>query len=133
MTLFDEIEPTRRAVEKIKSLPADQPLCIVSLLRLRTDLADGRAEAAWEQWQRGIQPVLREYGVEQLMLGEMLFDMVGAGGWDHVGVYRYPNPIVFWRFMSDERVVDLLRVRRGAAEDVNMLVLRPVSFADPAP
>jgi hypothetical protein len=43
-----------------------------------------------------------------------------------MGTFWYPNPIVLWRFMSDERVVELLKGRRTAVDDVNMLILNDI-------
>jgi hypothetical protein len=131
MTLFDEIEPTPLQVQRIKELPADQPVLVVSLMRLRRDLADGRAEAAWREWQEAVTPILRDYAVLRIAVAEMLFDMIGARGeWDMIGAFQYPNPKVLWRFMSDERVIDLAKVRRRAAADVHMLVMKPIVASD---
>jgi hypothetical protein len=126
MTLYDEIEPTPVALGKIKELPSDQPVIVISLLRMRTDLADGRAEAAWAEWQSKVTPLLREYGVTRVSVGQVLHDLIGTGAkWDMAGVYLYPNPKVLWKFVSDLRVIELMKVRRRAADDVNMLILRP--------
>jgi hypothetical protein len=130
MPLYDEIEPTPVAVDQIKSLPSDEPVVIVSMMRLRTDLADGRAEASWNAWQIGVEPLLTEYGITRLLDSEVVFSMVGGSKpWDVIGMFKYPNPKVLWRFMSDPRLLDLLKVRRRAAEDVHMLVLRQSPMA----
>lgn len=124
MGLFDEIEPTLSAVQGIKSLPADEPIMVISLMRMRHDLADGRADAAWAEYQNGIFPVLEEYGGKRIANAKVALALVGPPGqWDIVGAFWYPNPKVLWRFMSDERVIDLMKVRRKAADDVNMIIL----------
>jgi hypothetical protein len=122
--MYDEIEPTPWSVDLIKSLPADLGLTVLSLLRFRRDLADGRSDIAWRKWQDGIGPVLAEYGIRKRVAGEIAFSLIGAsGGWDVVGAFWYPGPKILWRFMSDERIIDLLKIRRQAAEDVVMLVI----------
>ena len=124
MGLFDEIEPTLAAVQGIKSLPADVPILVISMMRLRHDLADGRADAAWNQYQLGILAVLEEYGGRRIANASVALALIGPPNqWDILGAFWYPNPKVLWRFMSDERVIDLLKIRRTAADDVNMLVL----------
>lgn len=126
MTLYDEIEPTPIALSKIKDLPADQPVLVLSLLRMRTDLADGRAEAAWREWQAMVTPLLAEYGITRVAVGEVLHDLIGPQAkWDMAGIFWYPNPKVMWKFVSDLRVIELMAVRRKAADDVHMLILKP--------
>jgi hypothetical protein len=124
MGIFDEIEPTLDAVRAIKALPSEEPILVISLLRMRHDLADGRADAAWSRYQAGILPILEEYGGRRIVNATVALALIGPPHqWDLMGAFWYPNPKVLWRFMSDERVVDLLVVRRTAADDVNMLIL----------
>ena len=124
MGLFDEIEPTLSAVQGIKSLPTDVPILVISMMRMRHDLADGRADAAWGKYQAGILPILGEYGGRLVTNGRVALALVGpANQWDILGAFWYPNPKVLWRFMSDERVIDLMQLRRTAVDDVNMLIL----------
>ncbi len=133
MGLFDEIEPTYDALQAIKKLPPDDPIIVLSLLRFRHDLADGRSDAAWRDYQNGIGPVITEYGAKRVTHGVVALDLVGPKGqWDVVGALWYPNPKVLWRFMSDERVIDLVKIRRKAADDVTMLILtdQTNAFAD---
>jgi hypothetical protein len=127
MGLFDEIEPTMNAVQAIKSLPADTPILVISMMRMRHDLADGRADAAWATYQEQIIPILGEYGGKRIVNASVAMALVGPPGqWDILGAFWYPGPKVLWRFMSDERVIDLMKVRRTAADDVNMLILHDI-------
>jgi hypothetical protein len=127
MGLFDEIEPTFDAVQGIKSLPADKPILVISMMRMRHDLADGRADAAWATYQSGIIPILEEHGGKRIVNAAVALALVGPPGqWDVLGAFWYPSPKILWRFMSDERVIDLLRIRRTAADDVNMLILHDI-------
>jgi hypothetical protein len=127
MGLFDEIEPTFNAVQAIKALPGETPILVISLLRMRHDLADGRADAAWNKYQDGIIPILGEYGGKRIVNASVALALVGPPHqWDLMGAFWYPNPKVLWRFMSDERVIDLMAVRRTAADDVNMLILHDI-------
>ena len=94
------------------------------MMRLRHDLADGRADAAWAQYQAGILPVLEEFGGRRIANASVALALVGPPNqWDVLGAFWYPNPKVLWKFMSDERVIDLIKIRRSVADDVNMLVL----------
>jgi hypothetical protein len=128
MGLFDEIEPTLNAVQGIKSLPVDTPILVVSMMRMRHDLADGRADAAWATYQNGIIPILQEYGGKRVLNASVALALVGpVGQWDLLGAFWYPGPKALWRFMSDERVIDLMKVRRTAADDVNMMILHDVA------
>lgn len=125
MGLFDEIEPTYNALQAIKKLPPDDPIIVLSLLRFRHDLADGRSDAAWQLYQDGIGPILKEYGAKRVTHGVVALDLVGPKGqWDVVGAFWYPNPRVLWRFLSDGRVIDLIKIRRKAADDVTMMILK---------
>jgi hypothetical protein len=127
MGFFDEIEPTLAAVQGIKSLPVDKPILVISLMRMRHDLADGRADAAWAEYQSGIIPVLEEHGGKRIVNASVALALVGPPGqWDILGAFWYPNPKILWRFMSDERTIDLMRVRRKAADDVNMMILHDI-------
>jgi hypothetical protein len=127
MGFFDEIEPTLSAVQGIKSLPAETPILVISMMRMRHDLADGRADAAWAEYQAGIIPVLEEHGGRRVVNASVALALVGPPGqWDILGAFWYPNPKILWRFMSDERVIDLMKVRRKAADDVNMLILHDI-------
>jgi hypothetical protein len=127
MGFFDEIEPTLAAVQGIKALPSDKPILVISLMRMRHDLADGRADAAWAQYQAGILPVLEEYRGRRIANASVALALVGPPNqWDLMGAFWYPNPKVLWKFMSDERVIDLMKVRRTAADDVNMLILHDI-------
>ena len=125
MGLYDEIEPTFDAVQAIKTLPADQPIVVISFMRYRHDLADGRADAAWKSYQDGIGPILTEFGVRRVLNARVALTLVGSPGqWDIVGAFWYPSPQVLWRMMADERVLDLIKIRRRAADDVTMLILQ---------
>jgi hypothetical protein len=125
MGLFDEIEPTLEAFQAIKHLPSDRPIIVLSLLRFRHDLADGRADAAWQEYRDGILPIVLEFGAKPMAQSPVALQLVGPRGqWDYVGAFWFPNPRVLWRLMSDERVLDLLRIRRKAADDVNMMILQ---------
>jgi hypothetical protein len=127
MGIFDEIEPTLSAVQGIKSLPADKPLVVVSLMRLRHDLPDGRADTAWKNYQSAILPILEEYGARRIVQATVALALIGPPGqWDVMGAFWYPNPIILWRFMSDERVMELVKGRRTAVDDVNMLILHDI-------
>jgi hypothetical protein len=127
MGFFDEIEPTLAAVQGIKSLTVDKPILVISLMRMRHDLADGRADAAWAEYQAGIIPVLEEHGGKRIVNASVALALVGPPGqWDILGAFWYPNPKILWRFMSDERTIDLMRVRRKAADDVNMMILHDI-------
>ena len=124
MGLFDEIEPTYDALQAIKKLPPDDPIIVLSLIRFRHDLADGRSDAAWRDYQDGIGPVLKEYGAKRVTNGVVALDLVGPKGqWDVVGAFWYPSPKVLWRFLSDERVLDLTKIRRKAVDDATMMIL----------
>ena len=128
MGLYDEIEPTFAAVQGIKSLPADKPIFVLSMVRMRHDLADGRADAAWTAYQAAILPILEEHGGRRITNASVALALVGAPGqWDVLGVFWYPSPINLWHFMSDERMLDLLKLRRTAADDVNMLILHDLN------
>jgi hypothetical protein len=127
MGIFDEIEPTLSAVQGIKSLPSDKPLLVVSLMRLRHDLPDGRADAAWKSYQDAVSPILEEYGARRIAQATVALALIGPPGqWDIMGTFWYPNPIALWRFMSDERIMELLKGRRTAVDDVNMLILHDI-------
>ena len=127
MGFFDEIEPTFNAVQGIKALPSEQPILVISLLRMRHDLADGRADAAWGEYQAGIIPILEEFGGRRIANASVALALVGPPGqWDLLGAFWYPTPKALWRFMSDERVIDLMKIRRLAADDVNMLILHDI-------
>jgi hypothetical protein len=127
MGLFDEIEPTFNAVQAIKSLPVDTPILVISMMRMRHDLADGKADAAWATYQNGIIPILEEYGGKRIVNATVAMALVGQPGqWDILGAFWYPGPKILWRFMSDERVIDLMKIRRTAADDVNMLILHDI-------
>ncbi len=127
MGYFDEIEPTLAAVQGIKSLPSDKAILVISLMRMRHDLADGRADAAWDEYQAGIIPVLSEHGGKRIVNANVALALVGpANQWDIMGAFWYPNPKILWRFMSDERTIDLMKIRRIAADDVNMLILHDI-------
>jgi hypothetical protein len=124
MGMYDEIEPTFNAVQAIKSLPETTPILVISMMRMRHDLADGRADAAWSTYQTGIIPILEEFGGKRIVNATVALALVGQQGqWDILGAFWYPGPKALWRFMSDERVIDLMKVRRTAADDVNMLIL----------
>ncbi|GIU67033.1 hypothetical protein [Candidatus Phycosocius spiralis] len=125
MGLYDEIEPTLEAFQAIKTLPSDQPIIVLSLMRLRLDLADGRADAAWRLYQGGILPILQEFGAKRITQSPIALQLIGPRGqWDYVGAFWYPNPRILWRFLSDERVLDLIKIRRKAVDDVNMMILQ---------
>jgi hypothetical protein len=130
MGLFDEIEPTFDAVQAIKSLPVDKAILVISMMRMRHDLADGRADGAWNTYQSGIIPILAEFGVKRIANASVALALIGPPGqWDRLGAFWYPNPKILWRFISDERVIELVKVRRTAVDDVNMLILHDVDGA----
>lgn len=127
MGFFDEIEPTLAAVQGIKALPSDKPILVISMMRMRHDLPDGRADSAWAQYQVGILPVLEEFGGRRIANASVALALVGPPNqWDLLGAFWYPGPKALWKFMSDERVIDLMKVRRQAADDVNMLILHDI-------
>ncbi len=102
------IDPTRESFETFKSLPRDQPVDMLNLIRLRdkADYADGREVSgaqAYAEYGKRSAPVFQRVGGEIIWRGEPQVMLIGPaeGMWDIAFIARYPAAGAFLEMITD--------------------------------
>jgi uncharacterized protein (DUF1330 family) len=132
------INPDRQAWEAFKSLPRDEPIHMLNLVKLRPtadyppDHPDhGRGLSgldAYRAYARSIAPILGRVGGRQVWAGQPQVMVTGpqdAEQWDIVFVVEYPSAAAFIEMLRDPAYRELVAHRTAAVADSRLLRLAP--------
>jgi uncharacterized protein (DUF1330 family) len=79
--------PTPSQMQAFLTLPDDQPIVMVNLLKFKPD----GGEAEYAKYSAAIQPILAKIGAKILFSGKAEFCLIGQADWDMVALVQYPR------------------------------------------
>lgn len=137
------IDPDRQAWEVFKSLPRDQAIHMLNLIRLRQTAAyphghpnHGQAISglgAYREYGRAIGPHLARLGSRQVWAGAPQVMVTGPAGeaWDLAFIVEYPGSQAFIDMVRDpDYRANVVPHRTAAVADSRLLRLNPLDPDD---
>ena len=132
------IDPDRVAWEVFKSLPRDQPIQMLNLIRLRAeaDYPDGHPDQgkglsgqdAYRAYGRTTAHIFARVGGHQVWVGKPQVMVTGPESetWDLAFIAEYPSSQAFLDMVRDPEYRDLVAHRTAGVADSRLLRLAPV-------
>jgi uncharacterized protein (DUF1330 family) len=111
--MADTIVPTREQSALLASLPPDQPVVMINLLRFKAP--DG--ESHYARYAREVDPHLDAVGARALYAGSARAFVIGdepRPWWDAILAVEYPSPAAFTTMVTSEAYGEV-HVHRAAA------------------
>ena len=137
------IDPDRQAWEAFKSLPRDQPIHMLNLIRLRqiADYPEGHPShgkqvsglEAYREYGRTIAPHLARLGSRQVWAGapQVLVTGPSSEAWDLAFIVEYPGSQAFIDMVRDpDYRAHVVPHRTAAVADSRLLRLSPLDPDD---
>lgn len=122
------VDPERQQFEAFKSLPRDEPVMMLNLLRFRAkaDYGDGRdvsGAEAYAAYGRDSAPVFRRVGGEIIWRGRPEVTLIGPKDeqWDLAFIARYPSAAAFLEMVTDPVYREAVRHRQAAVLDSRLV------------
>lgn len=126
------IDPDRERFALFRALPADRPIHMLNLIRLRESAAyaDGRAASgreAYRAYGRDSGPVFRRVGGRQIWLGAPELTLIGPAEerWDIAFIAEYPSGAAFVEMLRDPVYREAVKHRQAAVADSRLIRLAP--------
>ncbi len=132
------IDPDREAWEVFKSLPRDQPIQMLNLIRLKpkAEYPDGHPDHgrdltgldAYRAYGRTTAHIFKRVGGRQVWAGKPQVMVTGPGSeaWDIAFIAEYPSSAAFIEMVRDPEYRDLVPHRTAGVEDSRLLRLDPI-------
>ena len=122
------IDPERKQFEAFKSLPRDEPIMMLNLLRFRerANYDDGREQSgaeAYAAYGRETAPVFQRVGGEIIWRGGPEVTLIGPQDeyWDLIFIARYPNAGAFLEMVTDPDYREAVKHRQAAVLDSRLI------------
>ena len=132
------IDPDREAWEVFKSLPRDQPIHMLNLVRLKDraeyppDHPDHGKEIsgleAYRAYGRTTAPILKRLGGRQVWVGKPQVMVTGPASeaWDLAFIAEYPSADAFIAMVRDPEYREHVKHRTAGVADSRLLRLAPL-------
>jgi uncharacterized protein (DUF1330 family) len=132
------IDPDREAWEVFKSLPRDQPIHMLNLIRLKPkaeyppDHPDAGKDIsgleAYRAYGRTTAPIFQRLGGRQVWVGKPQVMVTGpqAEQWDLAFIAEYPSSEAFIAMVRDPEYREFVKHRTAGVADSRLLRLAPV-------
>jgi uncharacterized protein (DUF1330 family) len=114
------VEPSPDQLRQLHSLPQDEPVVMVNLLKFRPD---GGA-ASYARYAQAVAPHLQRVGATLRYGGAEQAVIVGEADrrdWDAIVLVQYPTPGAFLEMISDPDYIDVHRHRTDALERAELI------------
>jgi uncharacterized protein (DUF1330 family) len=133
------IDPDREAWEIFKSLPKDQPIQMLNLVRLKPKAeypADHRDHGkdltgldAYRAYGRTTAHIFKRVGGRQIWVGKPQVMVTGpqVEAWDIAFIAEYPTSGAFIEMVRDPEYRELVKHRTAGVADSRLLRLAPVT------
>jgi uncharacterized protein (DUF1330 family) len=132
------VDPDREAWSLFKSLPRDEPIHMLNLIRLKA-LADYPADhpdhgkgltglEAYRAYGRTTAPIFRRLGGRQIWAGKPQVMVTGpqSEAWDLAFIAQYPDAAAFLAMVADPEYREHVKHRTAAVADSRLLRLAPL-------
>lgn len=132
------IDPDREAWETFKSLPRDQPIQMLNLVKLkpRAEYPQGHPEHgkelsgldAYQAYGRTTAHIFARVGGRQVWAGKPQVMVTGPASeaWDLAFIAEYPTSEAFMAMVRDPEYRELVQHRTAGVADSRLLRLEPV-------
>jgi uncharacterized protein (DUF1330 family) len=130
------IDPDREAWEVFKSLPRDQPIQMLNLVKLKpkaeypADHADHGRDLtgldAYRAYGRTTAHIFARVGGRQVWVGKPQVMVTGPEAWDIAFIAEYPTSEAFIAMVRDPEYRQLVAHRTAGVADSRLLRLEPV-------
>lgn len=131
------LDPDRAQFEQFKSLPRDEPIEMLNLVRFRehAKYADGEAVSgreAYSRYGKASAPVFSRCGGEIVWRGNPQVVLIGPAdeSWHTAFIARYPTASAFLAMVTDEEYRQAVKHRQAAVETSRLIRLQPVTTSD---
>ncbi|MCA3696054.1 DUF1330 domain-containing protein [Aquidulcibacter sp.] len=126
MTEAAFVDPTRAAFDLFKSLPRDEPIWMLNLVRYRPlaiypadhpDANLGRTgEEAYQEYGRTSDPIFSRLGGKVVWRGTMQVMLTGpeSEAWDTIFIANYPSAGAFLAMVTDADYREAVKHRQAA-------------------
>jgi uncharacterized protein (DUF1330 family) len=133
------IDPDRQAWEIFKSLPKDEPIQMLNLVKLKplADYPEGHPDHgkglsgldAYRAYGRTTAPIFARLGGRQIWAGRPQVMVTGpqSEAWDLAFIAEYPSSEAFIAMVRDPDYRQLVLHRTAGVEDSRLLRLSPVT------
>ena len=133
------IDPDREAWEVFKSLPRDQPIQMLNLVKLRAkaEYPEGHPDHgkdlsgldAYRAYGRTTAHIFKRVGGRQVWVGQPQVMVTGpqAEAWDLAFIAEYPSSGAFIEMVRDPEYRELVKHRTAGVADSRLLQLAPVT------
>ncbi len=133
------IDPAREAWDLFKSLPRDQPIHMLNLVKLRAEAAypEGHPDHgkgfsgldAYRAYGRTTAHIFKRLGGRQVWAGKPQVMVTGpkAESWDIAFIAEYPTSQAFIGMVRDPEYRELVAHRTAGVADSRLLRLDPIS------
>lgn len=122
------IDPTRAQFDAFKSLPRDQPVNMLNLVKLRdqAEYKDGRTatgEEAYKSYGAESGPIFTRVGGEIIWRGRPKGMLIGpdSESWDIAFIARYPTLGAFLEMVTDPAYQAIVFHRQAAVADSRLI------------
>ena len=126
------VDPTKERFGRFKHLPADRPIDMLNLVRLRAEAAypDGRKASgleAYRAYARESGPVFTRLGGRQVWIGRPELTLIGpeTETWDIAFIAQYPSGAAFAAMLRDPVYREAVKHRQAAVADSRLIRLAP--------
>lgn len=131
------VDPTREAFDQFKSLPRDEPIQMLNLIRYRDKAAypaghenagkDWSGAEAYREYGRTSGPVLQRVGGRIIWRGKPRVTLTGPPEerWDAGFIAEYPSAAAFFAMISDEEYQHAVVNRTAAVADSRLIRFDP--------
>lgn len=131
------VDPTREAFDQFKSLPRDEPIQMLNLIRYRAEAAypadhenagKGWSGAeAYREYGRTSGPVLQRVGGRIIWRGKPRVTVTGPSEerWDAGFIAEYPSAAAFFAMISDEEYQQAVVNRTAGVADSRLIRFDP--------
>ena len=133
------IDPGREAWDLFKSLPRDQPIQMLNLIKLRARAAypEGHpdhgklltGQEAYRAYGRTTAQIFAKVGGRQVWVGKPQVMVTGPASeaWDMAFIAEYPTSAAFLEMVRDPEYRELVRHRTAGVADSRLLRLAPMT------
>jgi uncharacterized protein (DUF1330 family) len=132
------IDPEREAWEVFKSLPRDQPIHMLNLIKLRpvAEYPEGHPNhgqglsglEAYRAYGRTTSHIFKRLGGRQVWVGKPQVTVTGPASeaWDLAFIAEYPNAEAFIAMVRDPEYRELVQHRTAAVADSRLIRMSPL-------
>lgn len=131
------VDPTREQFKRMMTLPAEGPVQMLNLIRLREKAAyeDGREATgaeAYAAYGREAGPIFARVGGRIVFSGDPKLTVIGPEDeqWDLCFVAEYPSAAAFGEMLKDPEYQQAVKHRQAAVADSRLVRLSPAEAGE---